>query len=67
MNDHVAHARDIVRVHPGIRIGGRNAAGIHLTVVSVPAPGRLELSEWSGDRVHLAAADVDVVTRSGVA
>lgn len=69
MNDHPAHARDIVRVHPGITVAGRNASGLHLTVIAPddPAPGVLHLSEWTGNDVYLTATSVDVVTRLGVA
>jgi H2-forming N5,N10-methylenetetrahydromethanopterin dehydrogenase-like enzyme len=68
MNDHPAHTHDIVRVHDGVTIAGRNASGIHLTVIATddPAPGVLHLSEWTGNDVYLRAADVDVITPRGV-
>ena len=53
----------IVKVHQGVHIGKHHLGGVHLTVISTPVNGVLELSEYAGNRVYLLASDVDVITR----
>lgn len=82
MNDHPAHHRDIVQVHPGVKVGNRDLSGVHLTVVAdhtSPATGahayelddhagQLELTQYTGGaHIFLLPSDVDVITRIGVA
>lgn len=67
MNDHPAHRGDIVRVHPGIIIDGHNLGGMHLTV-QTERVGELIATEWTGGPLKIVPrADVDVITRLGVA
>jgi hypothetical protein len=67
VSGHPAHARDIVRVHPGIHAHGHHLGGMHLTVTAVNGQD-LALAEWTGGPlVTLPASDVDVITPLGVA
>lgn len=67
MSTHPAHARDIVRVHPGITRDGHNLGGMHLTVTAVHDT-LLDLAEWTGATpITLHATDVDVITPLGAA
>ena len=67
MNDHPAHRGDVVRVHPGIVINNHDLSGMHLTVQGERI-GELTATEWTGGPlVIVPRADVDVITRLGVA
>jgi hypothetical protein len=66
VSTHPAHARDIVRVHPGIHAHGHHLGGMHLTVTAVHDDTLLDLAEWTGSPlVTLPASDVDVITPLG--
>lgn len=75
MNDHPAHAHDIVRVHDGIRTNsGQNLGGLHLTVDHVePNPRQpdnhvLACTWWTGGTfLYVLESNVDVITTLGVA
>jgi hypothetical protein len=82
MNDHPARTRDVVQVHPGVKVGEHDLSGVHLTVVAdytSPATGarlyelndhagQLELTQYTGgEHYFLLPSDVDVITNLGVA
>jgi hypothetical protein len=80
MNDHPARPRDVVCVHPGIKVGKHDLSGIHLTVYATHEGrytaayelddhfGYLEFTNTTGGaHIFLLPQDVDVVTRQGVA
>lgn len=57
----IAHPHDVVRVHPGVLIEGRDLGGMHLTVVRAEL-STVDATETAGGRpVHLDAADCDLV------
>lgn len=59
------HAQDIVRVHPGVLVDGRDCSGVLLTVVAATAAD-LDGTQSTGDRpIHLGLADVDLVHHFG--
>jgi hypothetical protein len=80
MNDHPAHKDDVVRVHPGVKIGDHDLSNVYLTVHATHEGrytaalelddhfGRLELTQTTGGRHYfLLPQDVDVITRLRVA
>ncbi len=82
MNDHPAAPRDVVQVHRGVKVGDHDLSGVHLTVVADHTSphtgnhalelddhaGQLELTQYTGgEHYYLLPADVDVITRLGVA
>jgi len=75
MNDHPAHAGDVVQVHPNIRTrSGQNLGGLFLTVDHVednpakPEDHVLACTWWTGGTLlYVLESDVDVRTPAGVA
>lgn len=62
----IPHAGDVVRVHQGVTVDGRNLSGCMFTVVGVHAVIELDVTEWTGDHpLHLMASTVDIVTPDG--
>lgn len=60
------HPQDIVRVHPGVMVDGRNLGGMHLTVTSAVTVVELDATETAGGRpIHLLASQVDVIHSFG--
>jgi hypothetical protein len=59
------HAGDVLRVHPGVLVEGRDLGGIHLTVKATTesaAAAEFDATEVTGGRpIHLLASDVDLV------
>ncbi len=79
MNDHPARRRDLVRVHPGVKVGKHDLSGTVVADHASPTTGarlfelddhagQLELTQYTGgEHYYLHPADVDVVTARGVA
>lgn len=62
----IPHSGDVVRVHQGVKLNGRDLSGALLTVTSVHAVVELDATEWTGNRpIHLMASSVDIVTPEG--
>jgi hypothetical protein len=62
----VPHPQDIVRVHPGVMVDGRNLGGMHLTVTATVTLIELDATEFAGGKpIHLLSSQVDVVHHYG--
>lgn len=56
------HVHDVVRVHPGVIVDGRDLGLVLLTVKDIQAAGELDATETAGGRaVHLDSSQYDLV------
>lgn len=62
----IPHQHDVVRVHPGVMVDGRNLGGMHLTVTSSVTVVELDATETAGGKaIHLLASQVDIIHSFG--